>query len=64
MRMRLFKNPSSGRLPADKGTNPFLTLSHAPLWEERSNLLSRTGKRRATFRTCWTMARILKSFPS
>jgi type III secretion system FlhB-like substrate exporter len=60
----VLKNPSLGRPPASKGTNPFLTLSHAPLQEERSILLSRTGKRRVTFRTCWAVARILKSFPS
>jgi flagellar biosynthesis protein FlhB len=47
----VLKNPSLGRPPASKGTNPFLSPSHAPLREERSILLSRTGKRRATFRT-------------
>jgi hypothetical protein len=63
--LRLFYKSLIGTVPpASKGTNPFLTLSHTPLREERSILLSRTGKRRATFRTCWTTARILKSYPS
>jgi putative ABC transport system permease protein len=57
--------------PTSKGTNPFLTLSHTPSTNtgfrgERSlgKTFPRTGKKRATFRTCWTMVRIVQSFPS
>jgi len=43
----------SGPSPASKGSNTleFLTLSYAPLQEERRIFLQRTVKRRAIFRT-------------
>jgi hypothetical protein len=59
------KNPLSGPSPQRIRE---LTLSSPcptlPCGREGVFFVPRTGKRRATFRTCWTMARILKSFPS
>jgi hypothetical protein len=41
--VRLFQKSHLGTVPpADKGTNPFLTLSHAPLREGKSLFLTRT----------------------